>query len=71
VARKRNDRDEIASCVRNAADIVDEALPLVSTQSSLNAPVTPAEAADRTALRATAFGIVLKELLDYVTEGLD
>jgi hypothetical protein len=71
MARKRNDRAEITSCVRHAADIVDEALPRINTSSSLNDPVTPAEAADQTALRATAFGIVLKELLDYVTGGFD
>jgi hypothetical protein len=66
MARKRNDKNEIVSCISNAEMIVDEALPVLTNIDGAG----PSERADRTALRQTAFGIVLHELLDCVTEGL-
>jgi hypothetical protein len=54
-------RSDLVREVREAKAIVDEAVP--------RGPVRPGDTADdNTALRAVAFGMVLRELLDNETE---
>jgi len=55
--RKSNDRDELIRCVTAAREIVNVALPAT--------PVDDSHVIDRLRLREIAFGMVLRELLDY------
>jgi len=58
MARKRNDEAELTRCVKTAETIVNEAMP-----PQLNGDWT----VERAQLRRIAFGMVLRELLDFET----
>jgi hypothetical protein len=56
---KATPRDNLVAAVKQAADIVDEALPAVTTPS----------AGDRTVMRGAAMGQILREVLDTEIDG--